>query len=175
VFLDAFRVYKKGTTPPTAPGGGGGGDPTTILEPAAGEVLVMGSTITLKGEGTNLRWSYDANSDKLPSIDIDNGNEVSFTIPTGVEPPREITITCSGDNGTVERTYDLTNEGTAVSPSTKAAIARSGSRAALSYYGLDGRRLGELGTTGQKQPKPGSCIMIDGEGLGIVVVDPEPR
>lgn len=166
VFLDALRIYKEGTTPPTAPSGGGGGggtgDATAILEPAAGEVLLMGSTVTLKGEGTNLSWSYDANSDKLGSISIGSGSEVSFDVPTGVDSPMEITITCAGDNGTVERTYDLAAEGTGVAVPARTAI-QPRNRSSVVYYGLDGRRITIPGSAGREQPRNGKGIVFTGE------------
>lgn len=74
-------------------------DPTVIVEPAAGSVLGMGSTITLKGTGTGLAWYYDANSDGKGRIAIGSGAEVSFTVPTGIADPRELTLILTGGGG----------------------------------------------------------------------------
>jgi hypothetical protein len=141
VLLDAVRVYKEGSTPPTSPGGGGGGgggDPTSIVEPAAGTLLVMGSTITLRGEGTNLSWEYDANSDKKSRIAIGSGAEVSFTVPTDVVSPLEITIFCKGDGGEVSRLYQLSDE-TSILTGRRGA-GRATNRPAA-YFALDGTRI----------------------------------
>jgi hypothetical protein len=83
------------------------GTPTELVAPAEGAELEEGAAITLSGNGDNLAWSYDANSDGLSRIDIGNGEQVDFTIPTGINPPREITIFVSGDNGEVSRTYQI--------------------------------------------------------------------
>jgi hypothetical protein len=74
-------------------------DPTLITSPQEGDILTEGTEITLTAEGSNLRWSYDANSDKLGEIDIGEGNSVTFSVPTNVSGPMTITIFCTGDNG----------------------------------------------------------------------------
>jgi hypothetical protein len=83
-------TYKDASLPPQA---------TAITSPQEGDILTEGVEITLTAEGSNLRWSYDANSDKLGEIDIGEGNTVAFTIPTNVSGPMTITIFCTGDNG----------------------------------------------------------------------------
>lgn len=112
---------------------------TQIISPAAESKLTMGSTITLKGEGTNLTWSYDANSDKKGEIAIGSGSEVSFAVPTDVSSPLEITLTLSGDGGNVQETYQLLDSETAAMPYTpRVNVTRS---SIVRIYALDGSLL----------------------------------
>jgi ribosomal protein S6E (S10) len=125
--LDRIIMYKSSVSNPEdlshpeSPTGSGGdpgdpGDPPTdvaITSPAPGAVLPMGATVTLVGTGENLHWSYDANSDNQGEVAIGSGNEVSFTVPTGVGAPRELTLMLRGDGGSEQQTYLLSDEATA--------------------------------------------------------------
>ncbi|MCK4628739.1 MAG: peptidoglycan DD-metalloendopeptidase family protein, partial [Sedimentisphaerales bacterium] len=82
-------------------------NPTNILSPAKGSNLTEGNAVTLKGEGDNLSWSYDADSDGKGTIPIGTGAQVVFNVPGGVSSPRTITITLSGNGGVVSQTYSL--------------------------------------------------------------------
>ncbi len=73
---------------------------TSILSPSDGCELPEGTTVTLRADGNNVQWSYDANSDGLASVPIGSGNTVSFEVPLGITGPRTIEITAAGDNGT---------------------------------------------------------------------------
>ncbi|MBD3239233.1 MAG: hypothetical protein GF331_01505 [Chitinivibrionales bacterium] len=75
---------------------------TAIVSPSDGCQLEEGTTVTLTAEGSNISWSYDANSDGLGSVPIGTGNTVEFDVPVGVTGPRTITITATGDNGSDE-------------------------------------------------------------------------
>lgn len=81
--------------------------PTKIVSPAAGTDLEEGKSYTLSGEGDNLHWAYDANSDGLGEIAIGSGATVDFTIPDDIKDPKEITIKLMGDNGNVSETYQI--------------------------------------------------------------------
>lgn len=94
---------------------GSGGGSVAILEPARGSQLQMDSTVELIGTGTNLTWSYDANSDGLGIQTIGSGNNILFRVPTGVTGEKVLILILSGDEGTDTVTYSLTegSEGTA--------------------------------------------------------------
>ncbi len=132
------RWYKIDFVP--AGGSSGGGEPAVIESPAAGSVLVMGSTITLKGAGTNLSWSYDANSDKKGQLAIGEGEQVSFTVPTDVVSPLQITIILNGSGGKTEKTYDLAEGGsTVVMPRRSSTCAERSERVVL--YSINGKKI----------------------------------
>jgi len=82
-------------------------NPTKILSPAKGSKLTEGNAVTLRGEGDNLSWSYDADSDGKGTMPIGTGAQVVFNVPGGVSSPRTITITLSGNGGVVSQTYSL--------------------------------------------------------------------
>jgi hypothetical protein len=133
------------------PSDGSGGttpEPTAIVEPASGTTLVMGSTVTLKGTGTNLSWAYDANSDGLSEIVIGSGQEVSFEVPTGITGPMELTLILRGSGGTVDRTYSLTEGGSTAAASPRAALRAHGSITSLTIHDLAGRRIGRGAAAG---------------------------
>ncbi|MBD3241821.1 MAG: hypothetical protein GF331_14630 [Chitinivibrionales bacterium] len=111
---------------------------TRITGPAE-TLLVMGQTYLLTAEGSNLSWSYDANSDGLGAVPIGSGDSVSFTVPDGVSSPMELTLTCSGAGGDDTRLYSLT-EGTTVVRSlpTTQAIGDE-QNGAVQVFGIDGR------------------------------------
>lgn len=123
--------------------GGSTTDPTVIVEPAAGTVIPMGATITLIGTGTNLSWSYDANSDGLPEVPIGSGDTVSFEVPTGVTGPQEITIYLSGAGGKVSRLYSL-GSATVVPRGVRAPSGVVAPDGVVKLYGVDGRTVGEV-------------------------------
>lgn len=146
------------------PAGSSGGttEPTAIVEPAAGTGIPMGTTITLKGTGSNLRWSYDANSDGLSEISIGNGAEVQFDVPTDVRSPHEITIILRGDGGTVERIYDLVESSTAAGSAASRLSRRPGmSGGPAGIYTVNGRALGTAGRDGlESRPHaPGTFVV----------------
>jgi hypothetical protein len=91
---------------------------TAITFPNTSSELQEGSTVTLTADGTNVTWSYDANSDGLGSVNIGTGNSVQFEVPTGVTGPRTITFTASGDNGTDQVTASIVE----ASVATRAAV-----------------------------------------------------
>jgi hypothetical protein len=128
------------------PAGSGGGtsDPTAMIEPAAGETIPLGATITLKGSGANLRWAYDANSDGLGEVPIGNGAEVQFEVPEDVSDPREITLILRGDNGTVERTCDLIEAATGLLSPAAAPAGVDAARGGIAVFTIDGRCVGRF-------------------------------
>ncbi|MBD3238975.1 MAG: hypothetical protein GF331_00210 [Chitinivibrionales bacterium] len=146
VNVDAFRVYKEGTTPPTSPtdnsGGGGTTNPTVMVAPASGTSISMGSTITLQGTGDDLSWSYDANSDGMGEIQIGTGTNVSFEVPTGITGAQEITIKLSGSGGSTQRTFGLTPGTTSVIRVHQSGVSFGRPGAAI-RHGIDGRRINE--------------------------------
>jgi hypothetical protein len=68
---------------------------------------VEGRTYTLEGEGDNLSWSYDANSDGLGSVPIGSGATADLAIPTDIKSPKTLTLTLEGDNGVVSREFQI--------------------------------------------------------------------
>jgi hypothetical protein len=145
--LDNEETLSDGSvTPPPDPV-----TPTELIAPESGADIVMGATITLTGQGENLSWAYDANSDKQGEIAIGSGEQVEFTVPTDVTSPREITIMLRGDGGTVERTYQLI----VADPSDARVVSpiHAVSRPANSMlYTLDGRRIGRQSSRSRTQP-----------------------
>jgi hypothetical protein len=128
---------------PESPTEGGGQpvdppEPTVIEEPVSGTALAMGSTITLRGSGENLSWSYDANSDGLSEVSIGEGAEIDFEIPTGVTGPMEITIFLNGSAGRVSETYDLVEGGTGLLH--RLSATKNAPRNGV-VYSVDGRRV----------------------------------
>lgn len=134
-FVDRVHIVKKGTSgaqdlslPESQREDGGSTDPTPdptpdptgdatkITGPSVAS-LTKGQEYTLTGEGSNLQWSYDANSDGKGSISIGSGSSVQFTVPTDVSSPNELTLTLQGDNGTDSKLYSLaTGTGTDPTP-----------------------------------------------------------
>lgn len=80
---------------------------TRIVSPEAGTELIENRKYTLVGKGANLAWHYDANSDNKGKIKIGEGDAVEFVVPYGITGPRTITLFLDGDNGSVERQFDL--------------------------------------------------------------------
>ena len=90
------------------------GGPTVITVPADGGDLVEGQTYTLTGTGDGtLTWSYDANSDGLGRISIGTGASVEFTIPAGINPPKQIYIFLDATGGEVSVLCDVLDAGAA--------------------------------------------------------------
>jgi hypothetical protein len=114
---------------------------TVIIEPASGTSLVMGSTVTLKGSGTNPAWSYDADSDKLGEIAIGTGAEVSFSVPTGVTGPMQITLFLSGAAGKVQKTYSLVDDRQSTSLRMRQEALHAPVHIQSSLFGIDGRKV----------------------------------
>lgn len=77
-----------------------------ITAPPAGS-LTEGREYTFTGLGTNLSWSYDANSDGKGEIDFGTGSSATFTVPMGITDPRQLTVFLNGDEGKVEETYSV--------------------------------------------------------------------
>jgi len=128
--IDRFVLYNtvytsesaaKSTSNPESPTGGGGGGgsstPTNITSPSAGADLTKGSTISLTGTGDGtLTWKYDANSDGQGEIQIGTGSPCSFTVPTNVNNPNDITITLYASGGTDSVECNLVGSGGTTPP-----------------------------------------------------------
>ncbi|MBD3393367.1 MAG: hypothetical protein GF418_14670 [Chitinivibrionales bacterium] len=71
----------------------------TITSPEDGIVFVADSTYTLTGTGTDLEWSYDANSDGTGEVSIGGGESVEFTVPNNVTGAKTIDIFLRGSDG----------------------------------------------------------------------------
>lgn len=80
---------------------------TRMVSPDEGSLLRETQSYTLTGEGENLVWNYDANSDKKGKIKIGDGHSVDFVVPDGITGPRTISIFLDGENGSVERQFNL--------------------------------------------------------------------
>ncbi len=80
---------------------------TRMLSPQEGSLLRETLRYSLKAEGENLVWYYDANSDKKGKIKIGEGGTVEFVMPDGIIGPRTITLFLEGENGSVERQFDV--------------------------------------------------------------------
>ncbi|MBD3347148.1 MAG: hypothetical protein GF401_19005 [Chitinivibrionales bacterium] len=142
VKIDCFAIYLDGSSRPDAPTNPNA-TPTSIIEPDQSQVLAMGSTITLKAEGDNISWAYDANSDNLSEIAIGSGNEIEFTVPTGVENPMELTLICRGDGGAVEQIHDLSASATSSRP-LQYHLTHTKSDRVFLIYSLQGRLIGKI-------------------------------
>lgn len=138
----------------------GSSDATRILGPD-GTQLVMGQTYTLTADGSSLSWSYDANSDGLGAVPIGSGDSVSFTVPTGVTGPMELTLTCTGPGGIDTRLYSLTT-GTTASADRRVALPRAGNVPAARMFGIDGR------LHGTRSARRAASVAVSREG-GVVV------
>lgn len=164
--IDKIVIFKEGTSPTvyksaplsametdtgttTPDDSTGSGEATKITGPTATQ-LVMGQTYILTAEGTDLSWSYDANSDGLGSVAIGTGDSVSFTVPTNINSPLELDLTCTGGNGTDTRFYTLAQGATALVTRLSPAKSRH-SAGALRVYRIDGRQYG-----GSQQTRPGN-------------------
>jgi hypothetical protein len=80
---------------------------TRIVRPSQRAELVEGRTVVLEGRGGNLRWSYDANSDKKGRIEIGSGARVKFEVPRGVVGPRTLKLMLEGDGGAVSQEHRI--------------------------------------------------------------------
>lgn len=110
-------VFPTGNGPAeTVYGGGSTATPTAILTPAEGTELTEGESFTFTGEGESLSWSYDASSDGLGVVQMGSGASVDYAIPTNVTGDRLMHVSLTGSNGTVTRTYQIVEDGSAVDP-----------------------------------------------------------
>jgi hypothetical protein len=82
-------------------------EPTVITSPADGTVLTPGQEVTAAGTGTNLSWSIDRTGDAQPAFATGTGSSITFTVPADSTPSQDVTITLSGDGGTISQTHDI--------------------------------------------------------------------
>jgi hypothetical protein len=78
---------------------------TIIMSPASGAALIAGAVVQLSGSGVNLSWSYDVGSG---TIAIGSGATLSFTVPSSMPTTYLLTLTLTGNNGTVTQTNPVT-------------------------------------------------------------------
>jgi len=73
--------------------------PTQITFPMSGFTFKEDTNYTLTAEGTELVWTYDANSDGLAEVSIGSGSSVDFSVPDNVTGEKTIKIFCRGADG----------------------------------------------------------------------------